>query len=231
MHTTEQKKEFGAAVKTERVRLGLSQETLAERADLHRTYITDIERGARNLSLETIYKIAAALGVTVGSLFGRAETRVITDSAVQSRNLVDVLLVEDDPRDAELVLAAFRHACVTNRLHVVRDGATALDFLFCRGAYAHRAAEASQALVLLDLNLPKVNGLEVLRRLRADERTKALQVVVLTASRQDEHMRTAMDLGAAAYLLKPVNFDNFSKIAPKLSLHWALVEPNHPGLA
>lgn len=222
MQTTEQKKEFGAAVKSERIRLGLSQETLAERADLHRTYITDIERGVRNLSLETIYKIADALGVSVGSLFKRAGIR---GDGANSRQLVDVLLVEDNPRDTELVMAAFRHACVTNKVHAVRDGMAALDFLFRRRQFSRRSADSNPQLVLLDLNLPKLNGLEVLRRIKADERTRHLQVVVLTASQKDEHMREAMELGAAAYLVKPVNFDNFSKITPQLSLHWALVDP------
>jgi len=220
MQTTEQKKEFGAAVKSERIRLGLSQETLAERADLHRTYITDVERGVRNLSLETIYKIADALGVSVRSLFKHSN-----GEGPLLANVVDVLLVEDDPHDAELVIAAFHHACVTNRVKVVRDGAAALDFLFRRRQFARRSPDSNPQLVLLDLNLPKLNGLEVLRQIKADERTRHLQVVVITASQKDEHMREAMELGAAAYLVKPVNFDNFSKITPQLSLHWALVDP------
>lgn len=220
MQTTEHKKEFGAAVKSQRVRLGLSQETLAERADLHRTYITDIERGARNLSLDTICKIAAALDVSVGSLFAKNAG----DDTSCPDGVVDVLLVEDDPRDVELVLAAFKHACVTNQVHVVRDGAAALDFLFSRRQYANRNIQTHPPLVLLDLNLPKIDGLEVLRRIMADERTRNLQVVVLTSSRQDDHRRTAMELGAAAYIAKPVNFENFSKVTPKLSLHWALLD-------
>ncbi|HWF20177.1 MAG TPA: response regulator [Verrucomicrobiae bacterium] len=230
MQAIEQKKEFGAAVKSERIRLGLSQETLAERADLHRTYITDIERGARNLSLETIYKIAAALGVSIGSLFARSDNRPPMDlSGSGSGSLVDVLLVEDDPHDVELTLEAFRQAGMTNRIHVVREGAAALDFIFCRRAYANRRIETNPKVILLDLNLPKVNGLEVLRQVKADDRTRYVQVVVLTMSRQDEHVRTAMALGAAAYIVKPVDFDNFSKVTPKLSLHWALLGSNLTG--
>jgi CheY-like chemotaxis protein/DNA-binding XRE family transcriptional regulator len=232
MLATEQKKEFGAAIKSERTRLGLSQESLAERADLHRTYITDIERGARNLSLETIYKLAGALGVSIETLFTRKEIRQqfeqFSNAAAQ---LVDVLLVEDDPRDVELTLAAFSGASLANRVLVVRDGAAALDFVFCRRQYAHRRIEQSPRVILLDLNLPKIHGLEVLRRIKADDRTRNFQVVVLTVSREDDHIRQAIDLGASAYIVKPVDFHNFSKITPKLSLHWALLGTALPGSA
>ena len=230
---SEKKKEFGAAVKSERMRLGLSQETLAERADLHRTYITDIERGARNLSLETIYKLAAALGVSIETLFVRPELRGQSEHSgpAGTRSLVDVLLVEDNPRDVELTQEAFKNAGLTNRLLVVRDGESALDFIFCRRQYANRRMENNPQVLLLDLNLPKVNGLEVLRRIKADERTRHLQVVVLTGSRSDEHIRQALTLGAHAYIVKPVDFDSFSKITPKLSLQWALLGSNSHGQA
>src|ERR1700722_17542273 len=175
MQLSEKKKEFGAAVKSERTRLGLSQETLAERADLHRTYITDIERGARNLSLETIYKLAGALGVAIETLFARKEIRQQLDQFLGTANqLVDVLLIEDDARDVDLTLNAFTHAGMTNRVLVVRDGAAALDFVFCRRQYANRRIEQNPQVILLDLNLPKVHGLEVLRRIKADERTRNL---------------------------------------------------------
>ena len=228
----DKKKEFGAAVKTERTRLGFSQETLAERADLHRTYITDIERGARNLSLETIYKLAGALGVSIETLFARKEIQQQLNQYVgASSQLVDVLLVEDEPADVDLTLRAFTQAGLTNRVLVVRDGAAALDFVFCRRQYANRRMEQNPQVVLLDLNLPKVHGIEVLRRIKMDERTRNLQVVVLTASRSDDYIRQALDLGAAAYIVKPVDFHNFSKITPKLSLHWALLGAAPPSLA
>ena len=232
MLAIEQKKEFGAAVKTERIRLGFSQETLAERADLHRTYITDIERGARNLSLETIYKLAGALGVSIETLFTRKEIRQQFEQfAGTFCHLVDVLLVEDDPQDVELTLAGFTQAGLTNKVLVVRDGAAALDFVFCRRQYAHRRLEQNPQVLLLDLNLPKVPGLEVLRRIKGDERTRNLQVVVLTASRNDHDLREALELGAAAYIVKPVDFQNFSQITPKLSMQWALLGAALPGSA
>src|ERR1700735_3184616 len=120
MQASERKKDFGAAVRSERTRLRLSQEDLAERANLHRTYITDIERGARNLSLETICKLATALGLSIEALFSRAEVRQQAEQHAAPGNLVDVLLVEDDPRDVELTLAAFKQARLTNRVPVVR---------------------------------------------------------------------------------------------------------------
>jgi len=229
MQVAEKKKEFGAAVKSERTRLGLSQEILAERANLHRTYITDIERGARNLSLETIYKLAGALGIPIEFLFLTPENRrQLEQPNVTPTNLVDVLFVEDDRRDVELTLEGFKKAGLSNRVMVVRDGAAALDFVFCRGLFAHRRMETNPQVVLLDLNLPKLNGIEVLRRIKADERTRHLQVIVLTVSRNDHDIRSAMDLGAAAYIVKPVSFDNFSKVTSKLSLHWALLMANPP---
>jgi two-component system response regulator len=138
--------------------------------------------------------------------------------------LVDVLLVEDNPADAELTLEGLKRDGLTNRILVVRDGATALDFVFCRRQYATRRIEHSPQVLLLDLNLPKVHGLEVLRRIKEDERTRHIQVVVLTISRKDEHIRQALELGAAAYIVKPVDFQNLSKITPKLSYQWAMVD-------
>jgi CheY-like chemotaxis protein/plasmid maintenance system antidote protein VapI len=227
MQIVETKKNFGAAVRSERTRLGLSQESLAERASLHRTYITDIERGARNLSLETIYKLSSALGVSIEALFARAEVRQqLEQHATFTGQLVDVLLVEDQATDAELTLEAFKRGGLTNRVMVVRDGAAALDFVFCRRQYAHRRVAENPQVVLLDLNLPKVHGLEVLRKITEDSRTRHLQVVVLTISRKDEHINRALELGAAGYIIKPVDFQNFSKIMPKLSYHWALLDSN-----
>jgi two-component system, response regulator len=220
------KKEFGAVVKNKRNRLGLSQEALAERADLHRTYITDIERGTRNLTLGSIAKLAAALGVSIGQLFAPDFA-----PAVETRNgAVDILLVEDNPRDAELTLEAFTLAKCTNHIYVVGDGEEALDFVFCKGKHRSRLMESPPHTVLLDLNLPKLNGLEVLRRLKSDKRTLGIKVVVLSGSRLDKDVREAMLLGAAGYIVKPVDFHNFSQITPKLDLCWALFKPDgRPG--
>ncbi len=221
------KKEFGAAVRAYRLRLGISQETLAERAELHRTYITDVERGARNISLESISRLARALDLSVSSLFsgpGSARLGRVKSPGAQAET-VDILLVEDDPKDIELTTEAFGAARLSNRMDVVQDGAAALDFLFREGQYARRKTAEGPLVVLLDLHLPKIHGLEVLRRLRADERTRTLQVVVLTTSRNDADLREALRLGAAAYIVKPLDFQTFSSITPQLNLSWTLLNP------
>ncbi|MBI3853108.1 MAG: response regulator [Verrucomicrobia bacterium] len=220
---------FGTAVKSRRSRLGISQEELAWRAGLHRTYVTDIERGARNPSLESIHKLARALKVSLSAFFEPAAESPPSDveagNGAQGR-IVDILLVEDNREDADLTMRAFKQARLTNRVHIVGDGAEALDFLFCRGAFASRKVEERPQVVLLDLHLPKVHGFEVLRQIKNDERTRMIPVVVLTASQQDRDIREARRLGAETYLVKPVEFHNFSRITPQLQFDWALLTPS-----
>lgn len=134
-----------------------------------------------------------------------------------------ILLVEDNTTDEKLTLRAFKKSGVSNPVHVVRDGAEALDYLFRTGGHAGRASDPMPALVLLDLKLPKVDGLEVLRRLRADERTRLLPIVVLTASREDEDIVRSYTLGANAYVRKPVDFPKFVEAAKTLGLFWLLL--------
>src|SRR5436190_9625548 len=133
-------------------------------------------------------------------------------------------MVEDNQADVELTLHAFKKARITNPVHVVHDGAEALDFLFCCGRYANRKMENWPQVVLLDLNLPKASGLEVLRRIKGDARTRTIPVIVLTMSRRDRDMGECHRLGAQIYIVKPVDFANFSKVTPQLSLRWALLE-------
>ncbi len=218
-------REFGALVRKHRQRLGMSQETLAERAEMHRTYITSVELGGRNLSLESICKLARALNVSLSALFAQVEAGPGSGAPASRRahSVVDILLVEDDPRDVELTLAAFIEAGLTNRIHVVRDGAAALDYVFSHGQCAKVWLEAPMPVVLLDLALPKVHGLEVLRRIKADPHTRRIHVIVLTGSREDAHVREALRLGAAAYIVKPVDFRNFSAITPQLDCSWMLL--------
>jgi CheY-like chemotaxis protein len=223
------KKEFGAAVRAYRLRLGISQETLAERVQLHRTYITDVERGAHNISLESISRLARALDLSVSSLFSSSRSArpgSHNSDAVRTEN-VEILLVEDDPRDIELTVKAFTRARLSNRIEIVHDGTAAMDFLFRKGAYEQRTP-GGPMLVLLDLHLPKVHGLEVLQRVRANEQTRSLQVVVLTVSRNDADLREALRLGAAAYIVKPLDFQTFSSITPQLKLSWSLLDPQEP---
>lgn len=214
------KNRFGTAVRSRRKRLGISQEELAGRAGLHRTYVADIERGARNLSLANIEKLAKALETSIPTLFAQDEPHGKPDAT----RLREILLVEDNPDDVEMTLRAFRSASVANPVQVLRDGAEALDFLFCAGNYADRKSELPPHVVLLDLNLPKLNGLEVLRRLKADSRTLSIPVVVLTASDRDRDIDESRRLGAESYIVKPVDFHRFSQITPQLKLSWSLVK-------
>lgn len=226
---------FGSSVKTWRKRLGISQEELAERADLHRTYVSDVERGARNLSLESITRMAHALNITVAELFP-AEPAVARAVPVcgggwgngLGNGLVDILLVEDNTDDVGLTMHAFKQSRVANRVCVAADGQEALDYLFCEGEYAGRTPDDQPKIVLLDLYLPKVDGLEVLRRIKADERTQAIPVVILTVSQSFSDFAECQRLGAETYLIKPLNFQRLSQITPRLSLDWALVKPSLP---
>lgn len=218
-------RDFGISVKTYRQQLGISQEELAERANLHRTYISDIERGARNVSLESISKLAGALAVSVSSLFTeQVQIRKPENAKTHEpdRDLVDILLVEDNPDDVELTLQAFKKARFANRMHVVRDGAQALDYLFRRGDQASYPETGRPQLILLDLNLPKMDGLEVLRFIKKHKRTRMIPVVILTASQMFGDMEECRRLGADTYIVKPVNFQRLSQITPQLSLNWAL---------
>jgi two-component system response regulator len=225
------KKHFGSSVRNWRTRLGISQEELAERAGLHRTYISDVERGARNVSLESIEKLARALQVTVSKLLSE-ENEVSSSKAggelFSTGALMDILLVEDEPYDVELTLAALKSSNITNNVHVMRDGAAALNYLFCTGEYAQRQRSDRPQMILLDLNLPKVSGLEVLERLKADPRTCTIPVVVLTASRYDRDIAVSKQLGAAAYIVKPLGFHNLSEVTLQLHLQWALLGPGLP---
>jgi CheY-like chemotaxis protein len=216
------KSNFGKAVRQQRSELGLSQEELAERAGLHRTYISDVERGTRNVSLECIRKLATALQLSVATLFARA------GNGLETEPFVEILLVEDDPHDVELTLRAFREARITNVVHVTRDGEEALDFLFARGRQDARKNQPLPGVILLDLNLPKLSGLEVLRRIKADKRTEKIAVVVLTGSSADRDIGECRRLGAEHYLVKPVGFQNFSEVAAQLHFDWTLKTPSPP---
>jgi len=140
-----------------------------------------------------------------------------------TENPVEILLVEDNPDDVKLTLRAFKKHRLSNRIQVVRDGAEALEFIFCTGAFAHRHIENGPKVVLLDLKLPKVDGLEVLRRIKADPRTRAIPVVVLTSSREDRDVVESYQLGVNSYIVKPVDFEQFIESARLLGMYWVLL--------
>lgn len=139
-----------------------------------------------------------------------------------------ILLVEDNVDDVELTLRALRRNRVANRVDVVRDGAEALDYLSCTGAYADRDPREIPQLVLLDLKLPKVSGLVVLERLRADPRTKRLPVVILTSSNVESDLARSYDLGANSYIRKPVDFAQFMEAVNQLGLYWLVLNEAPP---
>ncbi|HLG56004.1 MAG TPA: response regulator [Vicinamibacterales bacterium] len=138
-------------------------------------------------------------------------------------NEVEILLVEDSPEDAELTMRTLRMRNLANRLHHVEDGAAALDFIFGRGQFAGRDVNTRPKVVLLDLKLPKVDGLEVLRTIKEDSRTRDIPVVVITSSREDRDLDEAYRLGANSYVVKPVDFNQFSEAVGRLGLYWVLI--------
>ncbi len=136
---------------------------------------------------------------------------------------VEILLVEDNPTDAELAIMALQERNLANKLVWVKDGAEALDFIFASGVYADRQSATTPKVVLLDLRLPKVDGLEVLRRLKADERTRRIPVVVVTSSKEDRDVLASYDLGVNSYISKPVDFDEFAKVVSEMGFYWLLI--------
>lgn len=142
---------------------------------------------------------------------------------------VEILLVEDNPNDAELTLRALKKHNVTNKIVTVKDGAEALEFIYGTGAYSHRKGNESLKVILLDLKLPKVNGLEVLRRIKSEKMTKTIPVVVLTSSKEDKDIEDCYQLGVNSYIIKPVDFSNFAQAVSNLGLYWLLLNQSPRG--
>ncbi|MBI5841866.1 MAG: response regulator [Chloroflexi bacterium] len=141
---------------------------------------------------------------------------------------IEILLVEDNPNDVELTLLALQDNKLTNPIHIARDGAEALEFIFATGAYAQRSINNVPKVILLDLKLPKVDGLEVLRQIKSDPRTRAIPVVVLTSSREERDIVESYRLGVNSYITKPVDFEQFTQSVRTLGLYWLLL--NQPPL-
>ncbi len=141
---------------------------------------------------------------------------------------VEVLLVEDNPHDAELTLRALKKHNLANRVHWARDGAEALDFIFAQGVYGAWDINHKPRLMLLDLKLPKLDGLEVLRQVKLDPRTRVIPVVILTASREDRDLQECYQLGVNSYIVKPVEFEAFLKAVAEIGLYWLLLNKNSP---
>jgi len=136
---------------------------------------------------------------------------------------VDILLVEDNPQDSELMLRALKKKHLANSITVVEDGALALDFIFHRGKFVDRDPEQGPKVILLDVKLPKVNGLEVLREIKSHEETRSIPVVMVTSSREDPDITLAYELGANSYVVKPVEFESFQEAMVNVGLYWLLI--------
>ncbi len=138
-------------------------------------------------------------------------------------NAVEILIVEDNPRDSELTVRALRKNNLANNVFIAKDGAEALDFFFCRGKFAERSFTNPPKVVLLDLKLPKVSGLEVLKIVKEDKRTSNIPIVIVTSSRQEPDIQEAYNYGVNSYVVKPVDFDQFINAMSSLGLYWLLV--------
>jgi two-component system, response regulator len=136
---------------------------------------------------------------------------------------VEILLVEDDENDLDMTLRVLRKANLTNRIQVARDGPEALEFIFCQGAHAERSFATPPRLILLDLKLPKIDGMEVLKRIKGDARTKAIPVVILTSSKEQKDVIRGYDLGVNSYVVKPVSFEGFAAAIQELGMYWSLL--------
>lgn len=143
-------------------------------------------------------------------------------------NHMRILLVEDNPADAELTLHALRKENVGNHIEVVSDGEEALDFIFCRGRYESRSPTDGPRLILLDLKLPKIDGLQVLREIKTNPQTRAIPVVILTSSKEERDMVESYQLGVNSYIQKPVDFDQFRETVKQLGLYWLIVNQAPP---
>ena len=138
---------------------------------------------------------------------------------------IEILLVEDNMKDAELAIHSLKKHKLTNKMIHLKDGAEALDFIFCTGQFADRDKNSKPKVILLDLKMPKVGGIDVLKKIKENESTKNIPVVVLTSSKEDPDVRTCYELGVNSYIVKPVDFDNFQKAVLNLGLYWLLL--NH----
>lgn len=135
----------------------------------------------------------------------------------------EIVIVEDNPNDAELMVRSLEKNLLANNLIVLEDGEQALDFIFCRGQYADRDLSESPKVIFLDLKLPKVDGLEVLKQVKSNEQTRKIPVIIVTSSKEDPDIVTAYNLGANSYVVKPVNFENFTETIKQLGLYWLVI--------
>ncbi len=195
-----------------RLTLGISQMELARRAGLHRTYISELERGACNLTIESLSKLACTLDISLSQLMAEAEAAMASVADAFS-----ILLVEDNPADAHLIMRALNQCKTANQVNHVIDGSQAMHYLLKEGDY--KAAEDPD-LILLDLNLPKKSGHEVLAEIKKDEKLKNIPVVILTTSRNAADIKKTYSLHANSYIAKPINPNQFQATISKTVDYW-----------
>lgn len=203
---------IGSAVRTKRADLGMSQKTLAERCDLHPTYISELERGTRNLSVQALSQIAEALDLSFSQL------AVLAEQGVQAiiEPLV-VLLVEDNKSDVRLIQQALQRKTPAPVFKVLSDGASALQYLRKKGEFKR---EESPDLIILDLNLPKKSGREVLSEIKHDDKLRKIPVVVFSTSHAKDDIQRSYDLNANCFITKPVDADEFFKTVGSVHDYW-----------
>ena len=136
---------------------------------------------------------------------------------------VDILYIEDNPNDIELTLRALKKRNLANSILIIKDGEEALEYIFCHGRYAQRDKGQKPKIILLDIKLPKVNGIEILKRIKSDKDTKTIPVIILTSSREESDLIKSYNLGVNSYVVKPLNFDSFSEAVSSLGLYWLLI--------
>lgn len=144
------------------------------------------------------------------------------------QNQVEILLIEDNPDEAELAIRSLKKNGLANNLVHIDDGAEALDYIFCRGKYAGNDISFTPKVILLDLKLPRVGGLEILKQVKTDERTKSIPVVILTSSKEDSDLIEGYNLGVNSYIVKPVNFESFAKAISELGMYWVILNQQPP---
>lgn len=228
--------QFGLVIKDLRKRRRFSQEELANRCGLHRTYITDIEHGSRNVSLKNISKIARAFDMTPSDLFAAMDEYSKEGIQLISRrdrtekvlkNPVEILLVEDDQNYVELTIHELQRVNISNHIHVARTGEDAIIFLFGTRTEPHPIPE-SLRLILLDLSLPLIDGHNVLKRIRTHSSRKDIPVVVMTSSTSPADQERCNELGVQGYLTKPLNAPEFITAMQKLGFMLYLMEGQIP---
>lgn len=203
---------IGTTVRLKRTALGLSQKTFAEKSNLHATYVSELEKGARNLSVKALSQIASALNMTVSELFTHAET-----IARAYASPLTILLVEDNKPDVRLIEQALERKSPPPLCHVVSDGATAVQFLKRKGDFKKYPVPD---LIILDLNLPKKSGAEVLAELKADSKLKKIPVVIFSTSSAMDDIQKSYDMNANCFITKPTDVDEFFSTISTIHDYW-----------